>query len=224
MTQDNNYILIIIFSVLGMLVLWFLFSFIRRRINLNVPYKKYKIARAGDVNSPSEYYCEAPDVSKFYYDIKDSDEKTETYTEIYLVKGNSMSPRGINDGDYVFIKDLVAEERRELQKNESILLQIYSPQDFTKTPEYKLRNFLGYANTDIKADDIIEQIGQDEIGRIGMKQFKFKYDKFKEKFPECKDFIYSSTLKGKELDFSFHYLSALVGKVQYFLPRNQFRC
>lgn len=142
----------------------------------------------------------------------------ESNYEAFIVDGESMSNVNIHSEDIVLVKILRGEERLELKKDNILVFTYDVNCDETGTKAYKLRQFIDFIkiNDDINIDEWC--VGH---GIIEKTRFQEKWLKAKER--EYKDsdlYLCSKTWKNGNLDYSFHSIVNLYGKVDYCVPKS----
>lgn len=116
----------------------------------------YYTVSAGDVDKETAQTIQMSSLKNITFKADGQTIKPEDYT-LMVVKGESMSTFNIHDGDIVFVKELINDQRYLLQKPTVVVFQIedMNPQaDTTKRIKYKLRRFITYYEFDSTNDDI----------------------------------------------------------------------
>jgi hypothetical protein len=136
--------------------------------------------------------------------------------EKFIVYGDSMKPFDINSGSGLLVSKREENRESHFKKAETLIFKI---QNDGKT-EYKMRKYLSNVNLSKKAEDIYDEqktIYPKLTVDSEKEQFMYKLGKAKERFPG-KIVSLSLTYKDNKLDYSFHVLDELYGKVEYIIP------
>lgn len=142
----------------------------------------------------------------------------ESNYEAFIVDGESMSNVNIHSEDIVLVKVLRGEERLDL-KRDNVLVFTYDVNcDETGTKAYKLRQFIDFIkiNDDLNVD---EWCAEHDV--VEKTRFQEKWLKAKEREHKDSDlYLCSKTWKNGNLDYSFHSIVNLYGKVDYCIPKS----
>ena len=124
--------------------------------------------------------------------------------EPYVVEGESMSMANIHSEDIVLVKILTGEERLHLEKGNVI------------------RQFIAYIENINSEIDVKEWC--DNHGIVERTTFLEKLKKAKARPQKDSEmYICSKTWHDGKLDYSFHSIVNLLGKVDYCIPRDRLR-
>ena len=110
-------------------------------VYVNFKEKTCNVVYAGQI-PPNNQKPEKIDLGVYQFQEKGKKVDVSKY-EFFKVVGESMSTRGINDGDGIFIETLTSKDISKLEPNISIVLKD-KPSD--PSSAYKLRNFLQYVS------------------------------------------------------------------------------
>lgn len=106
----------------------------------------YDIVSAGEADKETVQKIEHKSLENFKFQADDTIIKAKDFT-IMIVRGESMSLSKIHNGDAVFVKEFINDERYLLTDTAIVVLQIDS--QYEQQPnkaKYKLRRFLAYYN------------------------------------------------------------------------------
>lgn len=142
--------------------------------------------------------------------------RTSDY-EPFIVEGESMSMAQIHSEDIVLVKVLRGEDRLHLKKDDIVAFTYEIKDDKSGTRGYKLRQFIDYIlniNSDI---DVEKWCGDHDI--VERTIFIEKFKKAQERSEKDSDiYVCSKTWHDGKLDYSFHSIVNLLGKVEYCIP------
>jgi len=150
--------------------------------------------------------------------VKDGVEIDPSKLTFFKVSGNSMSTRGINSGDGLFVEPVPSEAVRDMQPHVKIVLRDSTPEG---NGAFKLRNFLVYVPAGgkesainrvkelVKAD---KNFPSDDINKLASVSMDSQ-----------KEYILSSTYLEKEhrKHISLHPLTQVYGRVRYAIPATE---
>lgn len=140
----------------------------------------------------------------------------------FVVEGESMSTAGIHSEDIVLVKVLTGEDRLHLKKDNIIAFTYEIEGDNTGTKGYKLRQFIDYI-VNINTLDAEKWCEEHNI-IIERARFIEKYEKAKARVEkDSETYICSKTWHNGGIDYSFHSIVSLYGKVEYCIPRDKLK-
>lgn len=119
----------------------------------------YYTVSAGDVDKETAQTIQMSSLKNITFKADGQTIKPEDYA-LMVVKGESIPKLNIHDGDIVFVKELINDQRYLLQKPTVVVFQIedmHSHTDASKRIKYKLSRFITYYKFDsTNIDDINE--------------------------------------------------------------------
>jgi len=181
---------------------------------------KYRIVSAGCADGDVRLCAKATNISNMNFVSNGQRVNSAEYIP-YVVEGESMSANDIHTGDIVLTKDLTGEERLSLEKDNIVVFSYTKECDNTETVYYKLRQFIAYIqiSENLNIDDWCTQNGIAERA-----QFKIKYDKaITREHHDSEVYLCSKTWHDNKLDYSFHSIISLKGKVCFSIPAERLR-
>jgi hypothetical protein len=136
----------------------------------------------------------------------------------FIVCGDSMNPFDIRSGSGLLVS--VYDKNREVnfQKAETLIFEMETKEG---KKEYKMRKYLSNVNLSKDTDEIYDEqknIYSKLTEEKEKNQFIYKLGLAKKRFPN-EIVSLSLTYKDNKLDYSFHALYELYGKVEYMIPR-----
>lgn len=142
--------------------------------------------------------------------------------EPFVVEGESMSTANIHTDDIVLVKVLTGEDRLHLSKDKLIAFTYNIEGDNTGSKGYKLRQFIDYIHN-INSDIDIEG-WCNEHNIVERARFLEKYNKARERAQKDSEmYLCSKTWHDGRLDYSFHSIVNLLGRVDYCIPRDKLK-
>jgi len=142
--------------------------------------------------------------------------------EPFVVEGESMSMANIHSEDIVLVRQLTGEDRLHLQKDNIIAFTYEVKDDKTGTKGYKLRQFIDYIE-DINAEMNIEEWCK-KHNIVERTTFQEKLQKAQERPKKDSEmYICSKTWHDGKLDYSFHSIVNLYGKVEFCIPQDKLK-
>ena len=209
-------------------IVFFIMALFQYFLYKNKPKEKeatYKVVKAGDVSKPSELFMKIKKLTDKRYIYNGQPIDASDYT-IFIVDGDSMSARNIKSGDAIFVKELFGNNRTELKTGDIIVLTIESRKDTEHgDSEYKLRDFINYIKPNIDEQNCKQFIINNKIEeeqKFSNKLHKtIEAYKDNEKIDLNSNFLCSRTWHNGELDYSFHPMRALYGKVEFRIPKEK---
>lgn len=182
----------------------------------------YRVVKAGDVSKSSELFVRIKKLTDKNYTYNGQPVDASDYT-IFIVDGNSMSARNIKSGDAIFVKELMGSDRVALSPGNIIVLMIESIKHTDQGDlEYKLRDFINYIKLNINDQDLAQWIRDNNIEEE--QKFYNKLNCAKERHSDnigASNFLCSRTWHNGELDYSFHPMRVLYGKVEFRIPKEK---
>lgn len=182
----------------------------------------YRVVKAGDVSKSSELFVRIKKLTDKNYTYNGQPIDASDYT-IFIVDGNSMSARNIKSGDAIFVKELMGSDRVALSPGNIIVLMIESIKHTDQGDfEYKLRDFINYIKLNINDQECAQWIRDNNIEEE--QKFYNKLNCAKERHKDNIDdsnFLCSRTWHNGELDYSFHPMRVLYGKVEFRIPKEK---
>lgn len=142
--------------------------------------------------------------------------------EPFVVEGESMSMANIHSEDIVLVKILTGEDRLHLELGNVIAFMYEVKDDKTGTKGYKLRQFIAYIENINSEIDIEEWC--DSHGIVERTTFSEKLKKAQTRPQKDSEmYICSKTWHEGKLDYSFHSIVTLLGRVDYCIPRERLK-
>ena len=180
---------------------------------------QYSVVSAGCADGSISLCKTATDITNLRFVNGGEDVRVADYIP-YIVEGESMAANNIHTGDIVLTKDLTGDERLHLEKD-NILVFTYLTKEDPANVAYKLRQFIDYLK-------ISEEINVDEWCEkhdiCEKEQFAEKYKKAKERSThDSETYLCSKTWHNNKLDYSFHSIVNLRGRVRYSIPADKLR-
>lgn len=174
----------------------------------------YPIVRAGSVDGAIRPMRSAVSIANLKFTCDGKTVMAMDYIP-YIVDGESMAENGIHSNDIVLTEDLYGEDRMHLKEG-TVLVFTYTDKDGTGSVGYKLRQFISYlrVNDDFDVDKWCEDHAIKELS-----QFKRKLEKARA-LPkhDTETYLCSKTWHDNKLDYSFHSMVNLKGRVCYCIP------
>ena len=189
--------------------------FVLKKISPNVVTEcSYLVAKAGSIDGTVRPMRTATSIANLNFVSEGQSIRALDYVP-YIVDGESMSNNGIHTNDIILTEDLFGDNRLNLRKN-MILVFTYNDCDESGSIGYKLRQFIDYIriNEPMDVDDWCANHGIEEIS-----QFKLKLEKAKKRETHDSEvYLCSKTWHENMLDYSFHSIINLKGRVRYIIP------
>lgn len=184
-----------------------------------VALKNYNVVRAGDVDGAIRLFEPACDITNYQFVSGGEPVRVADFLP-FIVNGESMSMNDIHTHDIVLVQELTGDERLHLEKD-NIIVFTYFTKEEPANVAYKLRQFIDYIkiNDEIDIDNWCAKHNIQEVG-----QFKAKYLKAKERpTHDSEIYLCSKTWHNNKLDYSFHSIVNLKGRVRYSIPADKLK-
>lgn len=139
--------------------------------------------------------------------------------EPFVVEGESMSMANIHSEDIVLIKILMGEDRLHLKSGNVIAFSYDIKDDKTGTKGYKLRQFIDYIENINSEMDVEQWCDTHDIVERTTFMEKLKKAQIRPQ-KDSEMYICSKTWHNGKIDYSFHSIVNLLGKVDYCIPHD----
>lgn len=201
---------VVIFAVL--LILLVVAHFLLQRIGSESSMTcVYNVVRAGSVCGEVRPVAKMSSIANLRFESEGKSVNAYEYVP-YVVDGESMSKNGIHTDDIVLTKDLQGEERMSLKQGD-VLLLTYNINDGNCSVGYKLRQFISYIRL---TEDLNIEEWCSQHGILEPICFKEKFvNALQKKDSDAELYLCSKTWHDGSIDYSFHPMSKLKGKVWY---------
>ncbi len=199
----------------------------------------YDIISAGEADKETVQRIEHTSLENFKFQAGDTIVRAKDFI-IMIVRGESMSLSKIHNGDAVFVKEFINDERYLLTDTVIVALQIdsqYEPNQLNKA-KYKLRRFLTYYNYNhdkldelhVLIDNLKQKypyIGKDSIEEFFSQKlpvYEERYVQVNNPQPDDRRTIISVTWDNEKrlIHLSIHPTRFLFGVVKYALDSSVF--